>query len=124
MFPARLAFGSVRLRIAALTLIPIIGFAANAFTYLSSEREVSTAFESVKRFGALAEASREFISRLPSGPHTADLRDRLAHSGRSRNSPAPPAQARYRPARDGPELPASEQATETKEVWLAYRDAP
>src|SRR5688572_32278285 len=71
-----------------------------------------------------AEASREFIGRLPSGPHTADLRDRLAHSGRSRNTPAPPAQERYRPARVGPERPASEQATETKEIWLAHRDAP
>ena len=42
---------------------PVIAFVANGVTYMSSEREVGTAFESVKRSGALAEASREFKGR-------------------------------------------------------------
>jgi methyl-accepting chemotaxis protein len=55
---------SVRARIALLALIPVIAFVANGVTYMSSEREVGTAFESVKRSGALAEASREFKGAL------------------------------------------------------------
>jgi methyl-accepting chemotaxis protein len=55
---------SVRARIAVLALIPVIGFVANGVTYMSSEREVATAFDSVKRSGAVAEASREFKTAL------------------------------------------------------------
>jgi methyl-accepting chemotaxis protein len=55
---------SVRARIAVLALIPVIGFVANGVSYMSSEREVATAFDSVKRSGALAEASREFKTAL------------------------------------------------------------
>ena len=55
---------SVRARIALLALIPVIAFVANGVTYMSSEREVGAAFESVKRSGALAEASREFKGAL------------------------------------------------------------
>jgi len=55
---------SVRARIAALALIPVVGFGANAVTYMSSEHEVAAAFEGVRGFGALADASREFKSAL------------------------------------------------------------
>jgi len=48
---------SVRARIAALALIPVVGFGANAVTYMSSEHEVAAAFEGVRDFGALADAA-------------------------------------------------------------------
>ena len=55
---------SVRARIAALALIPVLGFFANGVTYMSSERSVGAAFDSVKSSKALADASREFQSAL------------------------------------------------------------
>lgn len=51
---------SVRSRIAAVALIPVIGFLANGLTYVAGEREVASAFQTVKRSNALAEASRDF----------------------------------------------------------------
>jgi methyl-accepting chemotaxis protein len=51
---------SVRARIVALALIPVLGFAIIGFAYLAGEREVEAAFESVKTSGALADASRDF----------------------------------------------------------------
>ena len=55
---------SVRARIAALALIPVVAFGANALTYLSSEREVGAAFETVRQAGALTEASQNFKAAL------------------------------------------------------------
>jgi adenylate cyclase len=51
---------SVRTRIIVLALIPVVGFLANGITYISSEGEVGTAFQTVKRSDALGDASRDF----------------------------------------------------------------
>ncbi|MCK9908651.1 methyl-accepting chemotaxis protein [Microbacteriaceae bacterium K1510] len=56
----------MRSRIAAVALIPVIGFLANGLTYISSEREVADAFQTVKRSNAMAEASRNFKTALSS----------------------------------------------------------
>src|SRR6185295_495726 len=45
-------------------LIPVVGFAAIAFAYLSSERAVDAAFGSVQESSRLAEASRAFKESL------------------------------------------------------------
>src|ERR1700687_2759575 len=59
--PGRLlASVSVRTRIIVLALIPVVGFLANGITYISSEGEVGTAFQTVKRSDALGDASRDF----------------------------------------------------------------
>jgi methyl-accepting chemotaxis protein len=55
---------SVRSRIVAVALIPVIGFLANGIIYLTGESEVATAFETFKRSNALAEASRDFKNSL------------------------------------------------------------
>src|SRR4051794_596279 len=55
---------SVRARIFALALIPVLGFLANGITYMSSERSVGAAFDSVKGSKALSDASREFQNKL------------------------------------------------------------
>jgi methyl-accepting chemotaxis protein len=52
------------MRIAVLVLIQVVGFAANAITYMAGERAVQAAFESVRSSGALADASREFKAEL------------------------------------------------------------
>ncbi len=59
-----LATMSVRTRIVVLAAIPVVGFLANGLTYLSGERDVATAFATVNRSGALADASRDFKSAL------------------------------------------------------------
>ena len=51
---------SVRTRIIVLALIPVLGFVANALTYLSGERDVGRAFETVTKSRHLADASRDF----------------------------------------------------------------
>ncbi len=51
---------SVRTRIIALAVIPVVGFLANSSTFISSEGEVDSAFQTVKRSAALADASRDF----------------------------------------------------------------
>ncbi len=51
---------SVRARIIAITLIPVIGFLANGAAYVSGEQDVDHALDSVKRATSLADASREF----------------------------------------------------------------
>jgi methyl-accepting chemotaxis protein len=56
----RLPSLSVRARIAVLALIPVVGFGANGASFLSGEREVGGAFDSVKQSAVLADASREF----------------------------------------------------------------
>jgi len=55
---------SVRTRLVVLSLIPVVGFAAIAFAYLSSEREVDAAFGSVQQSSRLADASRAFKEAL------------------------------------------------------------
>src|SRR4029077_2972865 len=57
---------SVRARLIVLSLIPVVGFAAIAFAYLSSERAVETAFGSVQQSSRMAEASRGFKESLTS----------------------------------------------------------
>ena len=59
-----LASISVRTRIIALALIPVIGFLANGLTYISGEGDVGTAFETVKYSAALSGASRDFKSSI------------------------------------------------------------
>jgi len=55
---------SVRSRLIVLSLIPVVGFGAVALAYLSSERAVETAFESVQEASRLSEASRSFKEAL------------------------------------------------------------
>src|SRR6202040_1110817 len=45
---------------------PVVGFLANGLTYFSGEREVATAFATVNRSSALADASRDFKSAIAS----------------------------------------------------------
>jgi methyl-accepting chemotaxis protein len=59
--PARLlASVSVRTRIIALALVPVVGFLANGLTYISGESAVGTAFQTVKKSAVLTDASRDF----------------------------------------------------------------
>jgi len=51
---------SVRTRLIVLSLIPVLGFVAIAFAYLSSERTVDAAFGSVQQSSRMADASRAF----------------------------------------------------------------
>src|SRR5512142_630663 len=55
---------AVRTRIIVLALIPVAGFLANGLTYMSGEREVGNAFQTVKHSAALADASRDFKSAI------------------------------------------------------------
>ena len=55
---------SVRTRIIVLALVPVVGFLANGLTYFSGERDVGTAFETVKQSATLAGASRDFKSAI------------------------------------------------------------
>jgi len=57
---------SVRARLIVLSLIPVVGFAAIAVAYLSSERAVEAAFGSVQQSSRMAEASRTFKESLSS----------------------------------------------------------
>src|ERR1700712_1549980 len=55
---------SVRNRIIVLAVIPVVGFLANGLTYVAGEGEVATAFQTVNRSVALADASRDFKSAV------------------------------------------------------------
>src|SRR5260370_13339151 len=55
---------SVRARIIAITLIPVLGFLANGLSYVAGERGVDGAVVSVERATSLAAASREFKSAV------------------------------------------------------------
>jgi methyl-accepting chemotaxis protein len=55
---------SVRARIIAIALIPVLGFLANGIAYIAGERAVDRAVESVERATSLADASREFKSAV------------------------------------------------------------
>jgi methyl-accepting chemotaxis protein len=57
---------SVRARIAALAMIPVVGFVANGLNYWVSERQVDQAFEGVRRAGVLTDASRDLKGALDS----------------------------------------------------------
>jgi len=55
---------SVRMRLIVLSLIPVVGFAAVGFSYISSEHTVDAAFGSVRQSARLAESSRAFKDAL------------------------------------------------------------
>ncbi len=55
---------SVRTRIVVLALIPVAAFMATGLIYLTGEREVASAFETVKRSSTLGDASRDFKSAI------------------------------------------------------------
>ncbi len=55
---------SVRARIIALALIPVVGFLANGVAFTSGEADVATAFASFKRAAALSDASNDFKAAL------------------------------------------------------------
>src|ERR1044071_718200 len=55
---------SVRSRIIALALMPVVGLAANGLTYLSGERDVGSAFATFQKSVSLADASRDFKSAV------------------------------------------------------------
>jgi len=55
---------SVRARIAAIAVIPVIGFLANGLAFTGGETEVGNAFQSVRSAAVLADASREFRAAL------------------------------------------------------------
>ena len=61
MSPSRLISNvSVRTRIVALALIPVVGFIINGIAFKTGEAEIESAFDIVKNAGTLADASREF----------------------------------------------------------------
>lgn len=51
---------SVRTRIVVLAIIPVVGFLLNGIAFTIGETEVASAFDSVKRATALADAGQEF----------------------------------------------------------------
>lgn len=55
---------SVRTRIAALALCPIVGFTIIGLAFISGEREIESAFESVKFSSALVDASHDLKSSI------------------------------------------------------------
>jgi methyl-accepting chemotaxis protein len=57
---------SVRTRIIAIAVIPVIGFLANGIAFTSGETEIAGAFRSALQAAALADASREFKVALTS----------------------------------------------------------
>src|ERR1700752_1979200 len=62
--PRMLTSLSVRTRIIVLALVPVAGFLANGLMYLSGERDVGNAFDTVQQPTALADASRDFKSAI------------------------------------------------------------
>src|SRR3984957_10353953 len=55
---------SVRGRIAAIAVIPVVGFLANGMAFTAGETEVGNAFESVRSAAVLADTGREFKAAL------------------------------------------------------------
>ena len=55
---------SVRGRIAAIAVIPVVGFLANGMAFTAGETQVGNAFESVRSAAALADTGREFKAAL------------------------------------------------------------
>ena len=54
----------MRLRIAVIALIPVLGFLANGYSFTTGEADVDTAFSSVKATSELKDASRDFKDAL------------------------------------------------------------
>ncbi|MBN8921219.1 MAG: HAMP domain-containing protein, partial [Rhizobiales bacterium] len=79
--PSTLPGLSVRARIAALALIPVVGFGAYAVTYVSSERDGSVAFETVRVSAHLTETSLAFKNAVGAMRNVA-----LAFAARPRQS--------------------------------------
>ncbi|HVX91906.1 MAG TPA: HAMP domain-containing methyl-accepting chemotaxis protein [Xanthobacteraceae bacterium] len=61
---ARAAALSVRTRIAAIAVIPVVGFIANGIAFVYGEKEVDEAFAGARQAAALAQASRDFKGGL------------------------------------------------------------
>ena len=57
---------SVRTRIVAIAVIPVIGFLANGIAFTTGETEIDGAFRSTQQAATLADASREFKVALTS----------------------------------------------------------
>ena len=55
---------SVRARIIVLALIPVVGFLATVITYTSSEREIGTAFQTVKQYRRARRCQPRFQKRF------------------------------------------------------------
>ena len=55
---------SVRARVAALGVVPIIGFLAYGVAYMASDIEVGRAFDSVRRDNAVVDASSDLKGGL------------------------------------------------------------
>ncbi len=55
---------TVRTRIILLAAIPLLGFIANGTAFMTGQTEVQDAFDSVKRAGAIAEASQDLKNAL------------------------------------------------------------
>ena len=55
---------SVRARIVAITLNPVVGFLANGIAFMAGERNVDSAFDKFQRASVLADASREFKNAI------------------------------------------------------------
>src|SRR5689334_13999909 len=55
---------SVRSRIIAIVIIPVIGFVANGIAFRSGETGVDRAFQTVRKASQLSDASREFKGAL------------------------------------------------------------
>src|SRR5262245_31762438 len=55
---------SVRARIIAIAVIPVLGFLVNGIAFTAGERAVDTAFQSAQQATALADASREFKNAI------------------------------------------------------------
>jgi methyl-accepting chemotaxis protein len=45
-------------------VIPVVGFLANGIAFMSGERDVDSAFDSVQQAAALADASQEFKAAI------------------------------------------------------------
>ena len=75
-----LATFSVRTRIIALALIPVVGFIANGLTYVAGEDDVGSAFDTVGQAHALADASRDLKIAI------ASMRIAVKDFGRNQNS--------------------------------------
>jgi methyl-accepting chemotaxis protein len=63
-FPNMVAGLSVRTRIVALALIPVIGFLFNSIAFTAGEKEISGAFRAAEQASDLADASSEFRTTL------------------------------------------------------------
>jgi methyl-accepting chemotaxis protein len=57
---------SVRARIVAIALIPVVGFLANGIAFTSGAADVEAAFSSVKRAARLSDAAHDFKASLAS----------------------------------------------------------